>query len=392
MHIHHMFGMLFQRRVAKYTGRNPEDGPQQPTNAAQFQERLDEIVQNANKACSNFMLCREYTPRGHEDCYQYINEINVRLQTCEFVRRFFKGGMPAYLSERKSGQNVDFIRESVTEIEDLIMECYNVVLLHIHDISLQKAVLWYADLFHGCSDQLRALVVDDSLSSRRFELIAKKLEFSRKDNFTCVDASVSPEKIASLVQVLESIFDHEKMYNDSPKCKIELDYKDWLMAIRNPCLQRVYTLEEVVARVRHWHESVRSPQSSFYLFILLSLLGFGSVSKKGNNESLLEAQMLREEMQKLSKLVVRPRCPREWLGTYDSEDIRRLVSNNAVGHVDNRRIKNGYSRAKLAVCKGTICPKNKKVAGEINLDLGENCTPVHVFYVPSLVIWKVHGM
>lgn len=44
----------------------------------------------------------------------------------------------------------------------------------------------------------------------------------------------------------------------------------------------------------------------------------------------------------------------------------------------------GYSRAKLAVCKGTICPKNKKVAGEINLDLGENCTPVHVFYVPIL--------
>lgn len=44
----------------------------------------------------------------------------------------------------------------------------------------------------------------------------------------------------------------------------------------------------------------------------------------------------------------------------------------------------GSSRAKLAVCKGTIRPKNKKLAGEITLDLGENCTPVHVFYVPIL--------
>lgn len=68
----------------------------------------------------------------------------------------------------------------------------------------------------------------------------------------------------------------------------------------------------------------------------------------GNNESLVEAQMLREDMQKLSKLVVRPRCPREWLGRDDLEGIRRLVSNNAVGHVDNRRVKNGKSLQNFA--------------------------------------------
>ncbi|KAK7464562.1 hypothetical protein BaRGS_00037872, partial [Batillaria attramentaria] len=44
------------------------------------------------------------------------------------------------------------------------------------------------------------------------------------------------------------------------------------------------------------------------------------------------------------------------------------------------------SRDKLAICKGTICPKNtKKLAGYIALDLGENNgTTVKVYYVPLL--------
>lgn len=46
-------------------------------------------------------------------------------------------------------------------------------------------------------------------------------------------------------------------------------------------------------------------------------------------------------------------------------------------------------RAKLAVCKGTVRPKNKKLAGYIDLDLGENTTPVKVFYIPMFA--KMEG-
>ena len=42
----------------------------------------------------------------------------------------------------------------------------------------------------------------------------------------------------------------------------------------------------------------------------------------------------------------------------------------------------GVSRAKLAVCKGTIRARNKKLAGYIDLDLGKNGTAVKVFYIP----------
>ena len=42
----------------------------------------------------------------------------------------------------------------------------------------------------------------------------------------------------------------------------------------------------------------------------------------------------------------------------------------------------GQSRAKLAVCKGTIRARNKKLAGYIDLDLGKSSTAVKVFYIP----------
>ena len=41
------------------------------------------------------------------------------------------------------------------------------------------------------------------------------------------------------------------------------------------------------------------------------------------------------------------------------------------------------SRAKLAVCKGTIWTKFQKPAGYIDLDLGLNTTPVKVFFIPA---------
>ena len=50
--------------------------------------------------------------------------------------------------------------------------------------------------------------------------------------------------------------------------------------------------------------------------------------------------MLQEDaMQKLSKTVMRPRYPREWLGRDTVDGIRRLVTSSSIGHVEDRCIK-----------------------------------------------------
>ena len=46
-------------------------------------------------------------------------------------------------------------------------------------------------------------------------------------------------------------------------------------------LFQLYSLEQVLAQIRRWHEAVRSPQSTFYLFVLLSLMGFGTSIRPG---------------------------------------------------------------------------------------------------------------
>ena len=54
-----------------------------------------------------------------------------------------------------------------------------------------------------------------------------------------------------------------------------------------------------------------------------------------------------------------------------------------LGYVkDDRNLKGDVTKS-LRICKGTICaPNNKKLAGFISLDLGNNVVPVRVFYVP----------
>nr|KAG5688046.1 hypothetical protein BaRGS_003592 [Batillaria attramentaria] len=482
MQIYHMYGMFFQVRIAKYFTFQAGDDPNSHMDEQRFDKMLSEVVANAERACQNFMLSRQNTPLGHEESYTYINEIHVRLQTCEFVRKFFPGNMRAFLSRGGKTCSYRFVKDCITEIEDLIMECFTFVLLD-NVLDLQKKVQWFNSLFSGCAAQLQSLVRCDDLTSLRLNITAKKLKFRGSDNIVSVESLMPPDEIGSIIRMLESIFQHENIDQDIVKSKLELDYKDWILAIRNPNFGQVYSLEKVLEHVQQWHGFVHSPQSTFYLFILYSLLGFGTRTRPGpnsrglnltdrcelfccgfvvprektshektshektshektshektshektshektshektshektshektshektshektshektshektshfnlsrNTECLVEAKnILEERLQKLSKMVVRPRCPREWLGRDNSPGIRRLVSSSTVGHIEDRSIKVPTSRAKLAVCKGTIRPKNKKVAGYIDLDLGENTTPVKVFYVPVL--------
>lgn len=127
--------------------------------------------------------------------------------------------------------------------------------------------------------------------------------------------------------------------------------------------------------------------SKFYNFIFTSLMGFGSKKFSGKTECLLDAQrILKNDMKKAGKFLLKPKYPREWLGK-DETGVRRLVSGTRFLslNLSDRDVVKSLMMSDLAVCKGTICqPNNKKGAGFISLDLGDNLVQVTVFYIPNV--------
>ncbi|PVD32602.1 hypothetical protein C0Q70_08044 [Pomacea canaliculata] len=198
------------------------------------------------------------------------------------------------------------------------------------------------------------------------------------DSIKAIEHKMPPAQVNSLVKDLEIIICNK----DMPKRRLEVTYLNWLSEIRNPNC-KVYNLETVLEHVRNWRSTINSPKSTLYLFIIQSLIGFGSKTQPGNTECLTEAlELLRGEILKKRNLMFRPKYPREWLGRLDIEGIRRLVPSKAVEYDTHRKIKD-ISRAKLATCKGTIRQKNdNKLAGYVDLDLHGNGSLVEVFYIP----------
>lgn len=233
MHVYHMYGMVFVRRISKYVGRHPEV----PTYKTPFDERLDEIIQNAVKACEFFEQSRSYTPQGYEDTYTYIDEIRVRLRACDFVQHNFKGGLGEYLSCNSTDKNKKFITESVVEIEDLIMECHSV--LDTSDMStLYRMEIWFRKLFMPCTSQLQAYTKDNDLNSLRLNIMVCKLSVPFSENFMSVENRMSPAQITTLVKDLENILSNKEM----PKRRLEVAYINWLSEIRNPYCEVRYIL------------------------------------------------------------------------------------------------------------------------------------------------------
>ena len=89
---------------------------------------------------------------------------------------------------------------------------------------------------------------------------------------------------------------HRYSFTPENNCKMCIDPWPSLVVQGWPCavdrtlkssyywtLFQDYTVEKVLDEVRRWRSSVRSPQSisTFYLFVVLSLLGFGTSTKSG---------------------------------------------------------------------------------------------------------------
>lgn len=396
MHIYHMYGIVKQRYISKYTGRTQKEKVVAFDEEIIFHERIEELVPIAEAACELFTKSRDITPDNHDVyTYAYTGEIQSRLQICEFVNRHFRkesanNRIAEFLCSEADPRSKLFVHRSISVIEYLIIECYMDVELVDSDVtSLRKYVVWYNGLFKKQVLPLIECSSKDDVTNRRLKIAAKKLQFGKSNNILSGVETIDDEKeLEEIVRLYEENFSDIQDYgfqDGNGKKELERDFRDWIFAIRHDKFKKDYSLEAVLSHVQNWNEMVRSPISTFYVFILKSLLGFGTEKTPGKTECLIEALDCKEHLIKMNHLIIRPKYPREWLGN-DREGIKRLKS--GIRHVgmcaEDRDV--ASSRIDIAVCKGTICrPNTNNVNGMIVLDLGVNTTEVRVYFIPKVV-------
>lgn len=394
MHIYHMYGIVKQRYVAKFTGRSQKEKVVTFDEDDVFNERIEDIVQVADDASYFFTKSRDITPENHDVyTYAYTGEIQVRLQICDFVMRRFKthgkNGIKEFMKSSASERAKIFVHSSIVVVENLILECYaDVDLVLSERESLQKLVMWYNTVFKDQELSTVNFGFTDQISDRRFKISALKLQSGRREALNGIETIEDGTHINEIINLYEENFSDVRIHGFQPnysKRDLEREFRDWVHAVRHEKIQKVYGLESVLNKILFWNEQVMSPVSSFYVFVVYSLLGFGTDSTPGKTECLIEAAQRRENLKKMNHLVIRPKYPREWLGNTGNGIKRLKVGMRNIGTCTEDRDSTSSLRDDLQVCKGTIChPNTNHVNGMIELDLGVNVTNIRVYYIPKV--------
>lgn len=390
MQIYHMYGNMKLRKVSRYTGRWLTDKPQIKTIRQNFEKDCKEILSLVKQACDCFEKSREITPLGAEGCMGYICEIHVRIMFADFVNT--KGGckdVHQYMDNMNT-EAAEFLRHSWVRIEELFLECFSAIDYDKIDNNVRICQEWYTVLFKHEPGHLRLSYEADDLSSRQLQIARIKMKYGGRETHGVLEKIDNVEDICTIINLYENNFrDYESGHIPETKRTIDIEYKEWLYAIRHELFDKQYSLERVLKHVESWYDILHSPHSRFYLFVLKSILGIGEGKSSGNNKLLIESCELKEEVFKFSRKVIKPKYPREWLGRHKN-GIRRLYPGlRFFGQIDNR----DFQFDGLEICKGTICPPNNKATvGYIDLYLErENRVSIKVFFVPARTEENLRG-
>lgn len=378
----HMYGIFCNQKISKLTKKR---GSKTNLATQEFDRIMEAILTHAKDACLYFSKTRAITLYGFEDAYGYVGEMTTRLLICEFVHKhtFFKDLNEVYTDRVEM---VDFVKECITVILELIYQCYNCVNSDDLQLEFYRRIHWYNALFEtiSVSYDFGSQMKTENINTRRIHNAVIKLQFGVESTLHSLDCITSASRIQEIVLNCEKNF-KDLAYEDIDlkRSAIDLDYKDWLHAIRHKKFVEIYSLEDVLRHVRYWHELLKSPSSKFYLFILLSVLGFGDIEESNPSAELLtESKEILEDLTKIGRSVSRQRSPKEWLGK--GPGIRCLIparSDYKAGESDNAYYDSDHNDR--VVLKGTICrPNEKRQTGFIELDLGDNVIPVRVLFVP----------
>lgn len=384
MHIYHMYGNMILNRIGDYTGKYLGDVPKKQSDLP-FTETATQLLQNVKRASDLFSKCRDMTLPGCEESFGYIGEIQVRLMFCDYVNRNCGVDLCQYAEENES-DIARFVKECVVTVDELFLLCFSSIEPEKMDRNVSNCQQWYAALFNHIPGKYIHRQKDDAMS-RRLEIAKVKMKYCKDKSYGILERVDNVRDVEFIVGELEKNFiDYQNKVPDTniSKRAMDLDYREWLYAIRHNKIEGNYSIERVLQQVQTWHELLQTPHSWYYLFVLKSLLGFGSNESPGNSALLRNALVCKDEMLIRSKHVTKPKYPREWLGQPENS-IRRLVSGRRFfGQVEGRDIK-GIDFETLEIQKGTICaPNDRPARGYIDLDLGpKNKVSVKVFFIPA---------
>lgn len=382
MHIYHMYGYMKLTKVSRFTGKYLGDRPHVNTNPEKFEQVSKDLLSLVREACGFFARSRDITPLGSEESMGYICEIHVRLMFASFVNS--KGSCESvhHYMDSMNTEEAEFLRESCVVIDELFLECFSAIDPDKMDSNVRTCQEWYCALFKHVPGHLIWNSQHDDLRSRRFEIAKIKMKYGEIYAHGVLERISSASEIQTIVNVYEKNFmDYENGEVPIAKRTMDIEYKEWLIAIRLDLFEDNYPVEKVLKYVEKWNDRLHSPNSRFYLFVLKSILGFGISNRGGNTQLLIEAQHLKEEILKVSKHVTKPKYPREWLGRQQNSIKRLYRGLRFFGKkIDNREFKN----RDLELCKGTIFSNDKPTSGYIHLSLGQhNRINVEVFFVPA---------
>ena len=388
VHIYHMYGMLKQRKIMPLTGQS-NTTHDNTLDQMTFFENLKHLVQTAVEACDYFTKSRELTPDTADIfTHAYISELKVRLHICDYVMRHFKSNAEEnnafndFFESEADDDCKSFVEDSISKSEMLIMECnYDVELEPYEQAELRKQVKWFHGLFSKQNLPDMHQESDDKVSKLRTEITRLKLRHNGGSEYTGdIEQVKDSQALHEIVRLYEEIFQEIKntgLSEQMSKKDVDLDYREWIFAIRHDLFQKTYTLDETLRHVSRWHSLVKSPMSTFYLFVIKSILGFGTDTVPGSTDYLIDAVSLNTELTRKSNLVIQPKHPREWFGVGDG--VKLLHPGN---RKHDSRDHNKAPGTELTTCKGTILhPNTKPYFGQIEFDksLGMDRTPIYFF-------------
>lgn len=131
-----------------------------------------------------------------------------------------------------------------------------------------------------------------------------------ENNLIMFEKILKKEDIIMIVWLYENIF---RNYVFESKVVLDRDYKEWIFVIRYWFFVFEYRIEEVFCYVWKWYDVFYFFMFKFYLFIFISFFGFGKENINGSSEFLFEVNVLKKDMEKVSKYVLKFKYLREWL-------------------------------------------------------------------------------
>ncbi|XP_033762522.1 sterile alpha motif domain-containing protein 9-like [Pecten maximus] len=389
-YIHHMYGMFY---LGKIKMRIQKCKPIQ--HEMLFQEEIRKMTVEAETGCRAFEESSKHSFAGYQESFGRMGEIDVRLKICRFLKGHYMFTTIQQLLDKSQNELIySFVKESLPKIQQLFVQCHNVVDSDSVDAQFYAQVQRYNEIFKGMmpTSHIDHIKVPDTIATRREVVAAVKIKYGKSDHLGTVDDITDESDVNRVVLLLERNLEEDGRGTGGEVLSVvslDFDYLDWIYVIRHPKQRKLYPVEKVLRQVRQWYKLLHSPYSSFYLFILLCVYGINENAISYIEEALA---LKSKDFQNINTKIKHSKSPREWLGEKQGigclqpgKNFRRM---EALDIIDSETpVEN------LQLLKGTIkTPNVLRRTGYILLDIeGNTDVPVIVFFHPSRTEEQLYG-